>query len=117
MKKPDVYKTYKEVWVRENHEHVLQKRRANYAANPQPHILRSRRRVQRMQLSVSWLLQAERAEMDAMYRFCQLFTGFEVDHIVPLNGKQVSGLHVPSNLQVLSVRANRQKGAKYEVCV
>ena len=41
------------------------------------------------------------------------FSGFEVDHIIPLNGRQVSGLHVPENLQVLTVRANRQKGAKF----
>lgn len=52
--------------------------------------------------------------MEGLYRFCQIFKGFEVDHMLPLNGKTVSGLHVPGNLQVLTVRANRQKGAKME---
>lgn len=33
-----------------------------------------------------------------------------IDHIVPMQGKNVSGLHVPSNLQVLPQRDNSGKG-------
>lgn len=44
-------------------------------------------------------------------------TGFEwhVDHIVPLQGRIVSGLHIWSNLQVISKQANLQKGAYYSL--
>lgn len=44
-------------------------------------------------------------------------TGFKwhVDHIIPLNGKKVSGLHTYLNIQVIPASTNVQKHNKFEV--
>lgn len=100
-------------WVQKNHAHVLEVRRKNYAANSSREIERVRRRQGRIR-GQQQLTAGHQAEIDGMYMFCQIFKGFEVDHKIPLNGKKVSGLHVPENLQVLPIRENRSKGNRFD---
>jgi 5-methylcytosine-specific restriction endonuclease McrA len=50
-------------------------------------------------------------EIEAFYRACP--EGHQVDHIIPLRGKTVSGLHVAANLQYLSGVENNKKGNRY----
>jgi len=111
-KKPEYYAEKKKLWQQKNHSVILQQRRERYAANPSSEIERVRRRQGKVR-GAKQLTLGHQAEIDGIYRFCKIFRGFEVDHIIPLNGKAVSGLHVPGNLQVITVRANRQKSNKF----
>lgn len=53
----------------------------------------------------------EKEQIAKFYDNCP--DGYEVDHIIPLQGFFVSGLHVLSNLQYLPAEENRKKGNHY----
>lgn len=55
------------------------------------------------------------AEAHELRKLRNELTGIEwhVDHIVPLNGKQVCGLHIWSNLAVIPKTLNLQKGNNF----
>ena len=62
------------------------------------------------QATPKWLSEAQIAEIKQIYETCPY--GYEVDHIIPINGKEVRGLHVPWNLQYLTIGDNRRKSNK-----
>lgn len=104
-------------WIEKNKERHLSNRKAHYSLNSAKEIARVRRRQGKIRHGEMFMSQAELAEVQGMYDFCKIFRSFEVDHIVPLNGKTVSGLHVLANLQVLPKSLNRSKGNKLPVNV
>lgn len=75
-----------------------------------------RRNTKRNQ-TPSWLSPIDVLHMQCLYQLSAMRTkesGFvwHVDHIVPLKGKTVSGLHVPWNLRVIPATENLSKGNK-----
>jgi hypothetical protein len=81
--------------------------------------LESKRRAAKLNATPSWLTEQHLVQIEAIYshaRDCRLVTGepYHVDHIVPLQGRNVCGLHVPWNLQVLPADVNVRKNNRYE---
>jgi hypothetical protein len=71
---------------------------------------KQRREHRQKQSTPAWLSLELRNIMQEFYK--QTPAGCEVDHITPLNGKTVCGLHVPWNLQYLPAAENRKKRDK-----
>lgn len=77
------------------------------------------RRVNFDNAKPSWLSAEMELEIKRFYthaKDCYLVTGeeYEVDHIIPIKGKDICGLHVPWNLQVLPKDLNRRKSNTYD---
>lgn len=78
----------------------------------------SRRRAAEKRAVPSWLTPFEKESINLMYKIAGALSTvhcepFHVDHIVPLLGKTVSGLHVLSNLQVMPATVNHRKYNKF----
>jgi hypothetical protein len=65
-------------------------------------------RAHRNQAIPKWLTKEQKEEIKQIYFNCP--EGYEVDHIYPIRGRTSCGLHVPQNLQYLTVTENRIKG-------
>jgi hypothetical protein len=73
--------------------------------------------IRKMQAMPKWLSKEQKREIESFYiKAKELEKGDgekrSVDHIIPLKGKNVSGLHVPWNLQILTKKENSKKGNK-----
>lgn len=95
------------------------KRNKTYAKNNRhkSNARASKRRASKLKASPIWLTKNQVAEIGEFYNMAkQLETVFpwkqEVDHIEPLQGKDICGLHVPWNLQIIPRVLNRSKGIK-----
>ena len=74
----------------------------------------AKRRAAELQRCPKWLSEFDLFYIEELYALAKLRSKllgivYEVDHIVPLQGNLVSGLHVPQNLQLLSRTENRRK--------
>jgi len=123
-------------WKKANKEYVAAKDRAYAEANPEKKTQARKKWVlqnpgkdtaakainaQKRQKRVpAWLSEDDKWIIEQAYELAAIRSkmfGFKwhVDHVIPLNGKQVSGLHVPTNLQVVPWIDNLKKHNKFEV--
>lgn len=93
-------------WIR---EHPVQRK-------AQARICSAQRREQIKIATPNWCDNDRIREiyLEAITTQIQTKVEHHVDHIVPLNGKSVCGLHCEDNLQILTANDNLQKGNRFD---
>ena len=120
----DVKKAYQAQYYQENKEAVAAQKAQYYQENKEViaqykkenkeayAAYEAKRRAAKLQRTPKWLTDDHYHEIKEVYSSCP--EGHHVDHIVPLQGENVSGLHVPWNLQHLTAEENIRKGNKLQ---
>jgi len=139
---PTCRKEKKAEWYSKNKDHVASYTRDYYYSHPEFRQQRSvyasdrekqirhlpefkakknsreaKRRSAKLQATPTWLTKEHFDEIDQIYWLAQDLKAvsgqnYHVDHIIPLQGESVCGLHVPWNLQVLPSEINISKSNK-----
>ena len=95
-------------------ESILKERQHYFIKNKDAFAKRcAKRYATKTESTPSWLTEWDLFYISELYHVASL-RNLQVDHIIPLRGKLVCGLHVPLNLQLLSPIKNKQKSNKYE---
>ena len=91
--------------------------RKHYAENKTKYLVKdAKRRAAKLQRTPSWASDQLIAAYYKEAKRLEELTGiqFHVDHIIPLQGELVSGLHVESNLQLLPAHENLGKSNQFD---
>lgn len=105
---PDLNKQSCRKYYEQNKE-VFYRNKENRAYN------QANRRARKLSATPAWLSDYDKELIKWVYHAAkvaekQYGEPYHVDHIVPLQGKDVCGLHVPWNLRVIPARDNISKG-------
>lgn len=115
---PEHVRQYQKVWHELNKAEVaIQKRDYVQRNRAKFNALSKNRAVAKKRQMPWWLTPIQLAQMQAFYEIAlaatvQTGVKHHVDHIIPLQGKTVRGLHVPWNLQVIPYYENIAKSNK-----
>ena len=116
---PERLKELSKLWHEENKERVKELNRAWKKANKHKVNANTRmRQAAKLNATPPWLNEDHKFMLEEIYELRDLRTQatgvvHHVDHIVPLRGAEVCGLHVPWNLQVIPASDNIRKGNSY----
>jgi len=112
QEKPNYHKEYYDL----NRKEILSKK-SIYIQKNLPKIIAKnvKRYATKKQRTPKWLSEDQIKQMQDIYIECDRKTKetgikHHVDHIEPLQGEDISGLHVPWNLQIITAAQNMTKG-------
>jgi len=106
-------------WREENREqHNAGNREWNSKNKDIKAALSGKRRSAKLNRTPKWLTADDIEHMQALYSVAAMIqresgVEYHIDHIIPLQGKFVSGLHVPDNLRVIPAVDNLKKSNKH----
>lgn len=118
---PELYKIKNFNWRKNNLERA-KKLISDWAKNNpgKRSAYEGKRRSAKLFRTPKWLTADELELIQALYSIAAMFTresGIEhhVDHILPLQGTTVSGLHVYENLRIITATENLKKSNKHDI--
>lgn len=105
---------YKTEYRKANKDKIVEYRRNSKHKSA---AMSAKRRARKALRTPKWLTKEDFLKIEDLYEEARRLTHdtgilHHVDHIVPLKGDGVSGLHVPYNLQILTYKDNLQKSNK-----
>jgi len=120
-KHPEKAKAAKRASYQRNAQHARDQKK-QYRQNNKGKInaLVTARKACVKQRTPSWLTPFDKLKIRCIYQLAAMYTRendepWHVDHIIPLQGGAVSGLHVPNNLRPMRGIDNISKKNKFEV--
>jgi hypothetical protein len=129
-------KAYRKQWYENNKDKKLLKSKINYNKNKGKrkeqtakwlknnplvtYVNNAKRRAKKLNATPCWLTDFDLQYIKSIYAQAKWLsqndgTKYHVDHIYPLQGKEICGLHVPTNLQIIPAVENIRKFNKIPV--
>ena len=118
---PNKVKAYDALYRKNNPNKVKVSKALYQKTNADKHsAYQAKRRADKLRATPIWLTGVDKERIQNEYKLAALQTkitgeSWHVDHIIPLQGKLVCGLHVPGNLKAIRGKDNISKHNKFEI--